>query len=173
MSLCDLPNLWPAFRQTTWLPSVHERCLLAVQRRVRSLALPGLADESVVVQRLPWARDFVRQPPHYEMPGVIVSVWGTEQMNPLGGSNLVDQVTYPVCITIVAADRPYFTGFDVFLWWRERLSRAFRDQPLAGVGEVLNCIVEPGEIVAPNALLRGVLHSSLMLRFTSNEAREV
>ncbi|HEX4132481.1 MAG TPA: hypothetical protein VHZ24_20790 [Pirellulales bacterium] len=171
MSLCNLTNTWPPFRATTWLPSVHERCLLAVRRQIRSLELPGLNPASVVIQRLQWSRDFTRQPPVYALPGVIISTWGSESMDSEQGTNLTDQVEYPVCVSIVAGDEPYFSGIDIFLWWREQLARSFRNQPLAGIPEITNCVVAPGAIVVPEALLRGVYHSSLVLQFTSLESR--
>jgi hypothetical protein len=174
MSLLDVANLCPPFasRRTPWPTSVNERCVLAVQARIRGLRLSDLNAASVVVQKVPWARDFLGANPKYALPGVIIAPWGEEQMNPSEGTNLKDDVGYPVLVSIIAADRQRLVAdFGKYLSWRERIARAFRNQPLPGVDEVISCSIDPGPILQPEAFLRGVYHSSMTLRFISREPR--
>jgi hypothetical protein len=174
MRLLRLLDLWTSFGAPSVESgsSVHERCLLAVQTGIQSLDLRGLLSASVVVQELPWARDFLGANPKHALPGVIVSPWGSEQMDASQGTNLKDDVEYPVCISIVAANDQRLTAhLGRYLLWRQCMSRAFRNQPLSGVDEVLTCLVEPGQVVLPDAFLRGLYHSALLLRFVSRESR--
>lgn len=149
---------------------VHYRCLLAVQELIIALHLPGVADASVVVQKLPWARKFTDGV--YPFPGVIVSPLGAETMHPEQGTNRLDDVGYPVHVSIVAADNQDLTSnLGAYLLWRESIARAFRNQPLDGVPEIIRCTVEPQQIVLPEEFTKGVFHSELLLRFVSREPR--
>jgi hypothetical protein len=149
---------------------VHQRCLSTVQARIRALALPGLAASSVVVQKLPWARAFTDG--RYAFPGVIVSPLGAETMPAEAGTNRRDDVGYPVHVSIVAADNQDLTShLAMYLLWREKIARAFRNQPLQGVPEIIRCDVEPHRIVLPEEFIKGIFHSELLLRFVSREPR--
>lgn len=152
--------------------SLHERCLTAVRARIHTLALPGLPAANVFVRKLPWANEFLSAPDEFALPGVIVSPLGSELMNPLAGTNLRDEVSYPVFISIVANDNQQLSAnLGRYLAWRQRLARAFRHQPLPGVDEVIDCHVEPTAIVLPEAFTRGVFHSGLVVRCVAYESR--
>ncbi|MBL8829558.1 MAG: hypothetical protein JNM18_21445 [Planctomycetaceae bacterium] len=154
---------------STYVP-VYSRCLTAVWRRIRNLGLAGIAPTSIVLRKVAWSREFAQG--QLSLPGVIVSPEGSESM-PLGsGTNLRDDIGYAVLVTILTADNEQIAGsLKSPLEWRETIARAFSQQPLPDVEEVIRCTVEPRAVVGPDAYQRGLLQSSLVLRFVSRERR--
>ena len=77
---------------------------------------------------------------------------GIENQNPNRGTNIRDDVHYPVMVTILAADnQDLTTNQEQYLKWREQINRAFRNQGLSAVPEIYNVQVSPGPITSPNA----------------------
>ncbi|MBS0207809.1 MAG: hypothetical protein JSS27_02545 [Planctomycetes bacterium] len=151
--------------------SVYERCAWQVQAAIRALALPGLRPAAVAIRTLPSLRESVgeRIP---ALPAVLVCPLGRESNETLAATNRSDTVGYPVGVAIVAAaDQMSADRRSLYLVWRERIVRAFRHQRLAGVDEVLTCVVEPEPVVAAEAWLRNVWHSAVVLRFIAREPR--
>lgn len=151
--------------------SVHWRCLQAVASSVRGLELTGLQPSSVLVLKIPAAVSLGAA--DVPLPSVLITPYGPEHMNRLQGTNRNDDVEYPVLVSIVDRDNqdPTAGGLDTYLNWREQIARAFRNQKLAAVPEIIGCWVEPSTIVEPAAWMKGFFHSSLVLWFVSREPR--
>lgn len=174
MKPAELWQLLPQFADGYQPPSsyvpVYSRCLTAVWRRIRNLGLVGIAPASIVLRKVAWTREFAQG--QLSLPGIIVTPEGSEAM-PLGtGTNLRDDIGYAVLITILTADNEQTAGsLKSPLEWREAIARAFGQRPLPDVEEVIRCTIEPRAVVGPEAYQRGILQSSLVLRFVSRERR--
>lgn len=145
--------------------SVHYQCALAVQSTIRSMDLDSLADANVLVQKLPVYRGD-------GLPVVTLSTHMPETMRPGAGTNIRDDVGYPVHVSLVAEGKQNLTNNHARnLLWRQRILRAFRHQRLAGVDGVWTCLVEPGPTVDASWFPAGRDVSSFVLRFINREVR--
>lgn len=155
--------------------SVHVRCLEAIAVRIRNLALPMLAADSVVTSELPWLnRMFTpeEQYPARPMPCVMICPVGAETMNAAEGLNVRDDVGYPCLVVITAkADQQLRDWMPRYTLWRQSIARAHRQGRLPGVEEIIDMTCEPGAIVVPDAFARLYWHSALVVRCKSREPR--
>lgn len=151
---------------------VHYRCLQAVQSVIRSLALDGISPDSVLVRKLATDRD-VGQNLHFALPCIQITPHSAETMPLASGTNLRDDVIYRVLITILVADNQNAQiELERYLGWRQRIARAFRNQPLLGLPEIYQCEITPHDVVSSEAWLRHNLFcSALQLQFHSREPR--
>lgn len=159
---------------STAATSVHYRCLTAVQARIIAASLSGMTAANVKVRKLPSDRGMDSDDGTYSYPAVIVSSMGIENQQAGSGTNIRDDVDYPVIVSILAADnQDLYTNHEKYLKWREQINRAFRQQRLSGVTEVHRCLVQPGPITSPAAFWNNVYHSSLVIRCFSREIRGI
>lgn len=168
------PSLSPIsyFVSTSGTESVHYRCLDAVRARILLCDLEDLADASVVIRQLPSDRGF--DDGTYDLPGIVISQIGVENQSPSEGTNIRDDVQYPVTITILAGgNQDLVTNQEKYLKWREQINRALRNQRLTGVDEVYKVTVTPGPITSPNAAWNNYYHSQLIVRCVSREVRGI
>lgn len=165
-----LPQFADGYHPSSQYVPVYSRCLTAVWRRLRNLGLVGIAPTSIVLRKVAWTREFAQG--QLSLPGIIVSPEGSES-TPLGsGTNLRDDIGYAVLVTILTADNEQLAGsLQAPLEWRETITRVFSQQPLPDVEEVIRCTIEPRAVIGPDAYQRGLLQSSLVLRFVSRERR--
>jgi len=150
--------------------SIHTRCAAAVQARIRLLALSGVSSEQVVIEKVPAIRN--RQGAD-AFPAIIITPQRTA-MPTVAGTNGRDDVQYDVLVAMIDRDNqePTLTAnLDRHLLWRQQVARAFRNQRLLGVPEVINSEVEPAEGLLDDAWKRELMASALLLRFTSREPR--
>ncbi len=169
--------LWPIWRQDEggYLVSVprrslYMRCLLATQATIQSLSLAGISTDNIVLQKVPWARDFTQG--LREFPGILVTPSGAESMPITAGTNQSDEVVYPVQVTILAADNAKLSEMiGTYLLWREAIAQAFRHRRLDGVNEVYDCWLQPQHVVALDASTKGLFQSSMVLQFVARELR--
>jgi hypothetical protein len=153
------------------LDSIHSRCLDGAQARLRLLGLPGLASERVLVEKLPTALTVSRAVDG--LPAIVLSPHRAA-MAMVAGTNGLDDVHYDVLVTMLERDNqePTHTAhLDRHLSWREQIARAFRNQRLPGVEEVIDTVVEPIEGPDAENWKRQYLTSTLLLRFVSRERR--
>jgi hypothetical protein len=156
---------------TGWL-SVYGRVLSATQQLIRSLGLDGIDPASVVVQKLPVDR-LLGADGGVTLPAILITPQG-ESVDPAGGTNLRDDILYAVRVTLVDRDNQEPTlvaGVDRFFVWRQRIARAFRNQPLAAVAEIYTTRLDPGDVVDAAAWQKNLFSSALTLRFVSREPR--
>lgn len=160
------------FGVTNGETAVHYRCLTAIQSRIQSLTLTGLSSSSVIIRKLSVDRDNTGDGGSISYPMIVISQVGIETVSPRRGSNVRDDVEYPVPINILAADnQDLVTNQARYLLWRQTIRRAFSDQVLAGVSEVYRTVAEPGPIISPSRFWQNMYHSSLIIRCVSREAR--
>jgi hypothetical protein len=157
------------FTVTDGVEAIHSRCLAAVQSRIRMLALDGVADERVIIEKLPIARNFEPE----DLPTIIVSP-KRAAMPADAGTNGLDDVHYDVLVALVDSDNQQPTDVELLdrqLLWRQQISRAFRNQRLPGVPEVINSAVEPDDGPHEHGWKHELFNTALRLRFTSREPR--
>lgn len=158
------------------MSSIHEACLLAVQERIRSLGLlladgsTPLPDANVVIVKDPWITRLFGEDRGLALPGIVISPVGNEQQ--LGGLNDLDDIGYPVFVSIVAADnQDLTTNLDVYLVWRQRIAAALRHQRLAGVASVITVNQLETSVFIPETFKQGFWVSNLEFSCVSREPR--
>lgn len=153
--------------------SVHYSCAEAIQAKIRSLSLTSIDNSDVIIRKLDSDRG--TDDGTYSYPMIVISTFGIETMPNTGGTNLKDDVIYPVVVTILAADnQDLSTNQNKYLLWRQKINRAFRNQNLSDVDEVYTVQVQPGPITSPNAFWeRNLYHSSLIVKCKSREIRGI
>lgn len=156
------------FAVTDATEAVHERCLDAVQARIQGLALSGIPSAQVYVRKVPWTRETT-------FPCVQIAPIGAEKIPRAGGTNLRDDIEYPVLVVIVDKDdQKQQTNRDRDLLWRQRIIKAFRNQRLPGVSEVHQCVVEPQAINPPKDWIeQSAWVSAVRFNFVTREARGI
>ena len=176
MKLFSLINLWPPFATSPAeeSPSVHYSCLLAVQGALQGLSLPGITSSNIVVVKFPWLDRAEAAGLVSGYPAVLISPFGHETMFRSEGTNVRDDVTYPCLVVFIQApDNDLRANQNRYLLWRQMTHRAFRNQNLPGVNEIITCRVEPHEIGVHEEFVKGVWHSATVLEFISREVRGV
>ncbi len=157
------------FAVTDGLESIHTRCLEGAQARIRLLLLAGLDGEQVVVEKFSTNRGAAR----LGLPAIVLSP-ARAAMPATAGTNGLDDVHYDVLVAILDRDNQEPTQgahLDRHLLWRQQIARAFRNQRLPGVPEVIDTVVDSAEGISVDAWKRELLASALVLRFVSREHR--
>lgn len=157
------------FTVTDGADSIHSRCLAAVQSRIRMLALEGVADERVIIEKIPVARNLEPE----DLPTIIIAP-KRAAMPSDAGTNGLDDVHYDVLVALVDSDNQQPTDVELLdrqLLWRQQISRAFRNQRLPGVPEVINSAAEPDDGPHEHGWRHELFNTALRLRFTSREPR--
>ena len=160
------------FVVTDGLESLHSRCLTAAQARIQSLSLSGLDSDNVVIRKVPVDRNLAGSG-GVGLPAIVLSPRRAE-MPPDAGTNGLDDVRYDVLVAIFDRDNQEPTlelNLDRHLLWREQIARAFRNQRLIGVSQIINAEVEPAEGLLEDAWKHELMVSALLVRFTSREPR--
>jgi hypothetical protein len=153
--------------------SVHYACCTAAQAKIRSLSLTSIDNSDVIIRKLDSDRG--ADDGTYDYPMIVISSFGVETLPKTGGTNARDEVIYPVVVTILAADnQDLSTNQNKYLLWRQKISRAFRNQNLTDVAEIYTVTVQPGPITSPQAFWeRNLYHSSLIIKCHSREIRGI
>lgn len=153
--------------------SISYQYQLAVQARIQSLALSGISNGNIAIKKLPWHRAADTY------PQIIITGYLPESIPRGAGTNLRNDVGYPVTVTILAADnQDLTTNHERNLRWRQRIIQACIDNqinPSIGSGNTAQriCTVEPNTVVVPESFANNVFHSSFVLRFTARQARGI
>jgi hypothetical protein len=158
------------FAVTDGLESVHARCLAAVQARIRSMALAGVDTTRVVIEKVALSRNLSG---NIGLPAIVISPHRAA-MPPDSGTNSFDDVHYDVLVAMFDRDNQEASlqaNLDRHLLWRQQIARAFRNQRLSAVPEVINAEVEPAEGLLDEAWKHELMVSALLLRFTGRETR--
>jgi hypothetical protein len=144
--------------------------LEAVRAGIQALDLPGLTAAGVVVQKVPGDR--ARDLPAVRFPCILIAPHGSETTDPLAGTNLRDDVVYPIRVTILATDdTDQQFGLRQYLGWRETIRRAFHNQRL-NADSCFNVQVQALPIVDQSAWSdRQLFASAIVLNCFSRETR--
>jgi hypothetical protein len=150
--------------------SILHDVLLAIQSAIQGRQLPGLSAGNVVVQKVAAHRS--PDLPMVDLPCILISPHGAETTDPLAGTNLRDDIVYPVRVTILAADAgDQQFGFRQYLGWREAIRRLFHNQRLATTG-CFTVHVQPLPIVDAGVWTeRHLFSSAVVLNCFSRESR--
>jgi len=170
----DAPSAGATFGDGVVTQSVSYRCLLAAQAVIQSLGLANVDAANVVVRKLPLDRGLGAGLP-IQFPAVLLTP-ERETMDPTAGVAGLDDVVYGVRVTVVDVDNQESTllaNLDKYSLWREQIARAFRNQRLSGVPEVINAHVDPADPILPDAWQDNLYAAGLLLRFVSREPRSV
>lgn len=152
------------------MTSVLFDILAAVQSRIQGLELPGLSGGNVVVQKV--AGNHTPDLPANALPCVLISPHSAESSDPMAGTNLRDDIVYPIRVTIVASDAgDQQSGFRQYVGWREAVRRLFHNQRLTSPS-CFTVHVQPLPVVDASVWIdRGLFVSALVLNCFSREAR--
>lgn len=172
MNILRIVSPWyPWSWNSTPYQPVYWRVLNAVLAGCKGLNLAGFDPSNIVIQKEPWARDWTNDVRQF--PGLVVCTWGSEGAAATAGTNLRDDIDYPVLVSIFDRNNEdnSTNNMKKYLRWREQVSRHFRYRPLKAVPEIIKAPVTPLPVVLPDAYVSGVLHTAMVFRFTSREVR--
>jgi hypothetical protein len=148
----------------TYSESIHYLCAQAIQTSIKALDLPLLNDDQVLVQKLPWYRAET-------LPACVVSTWQQEAVPLNSGTNLRDDISYPVQVSFVqAGNQSLTTHHALLLMWRQQAMRNFRNQRLS-VECVWTCRIQPATVFMPAEFQRNLDHSSFTVACINREYR--
>jgi hypothetical protein len=106
------------------------------------------------------------------LPGVLIAPFGAKRIDPFGGSNISDDIEYPIVIvTIQESDADQDDNRNRSLSWHEDIIGQFIHKALSGVSGVSTCLVDPRDVFNPAAWFRNIDAGGMVLRFLSREAR--
>lgn len=149
------------------MTAILEDILTTVKSQIESLSLTDIADDSIIIQKVPSTRNFQRS----DFPAILV-VPATPKLNRNGGTNLRDEIEYQIGVIIVDADDQNQTlNRNKYLTWYEEIVKSFRTPRLSGVDSVVNSYVAPGAVVDPSWFEAGEYHAGITLWFISWETR--
>jgi hypothetical protein len=116
--------------------SVHKALASSIQSTLQGLigsgGLTGISSSSIRIRKTPYLGDFSGQNPlpanfSYSLPAIIVCYFDVEEVPPGAGSNVLDEVGYPITIVFAQetqdAATPSEAIDDQFLRWREACER--------------------------------------------------
>ena len=148
-----------------------DEILTQVQTVIRALALPGIAEDSVVAQLVGDAEQ-AKGPNLSAYPCCVIFPGGGEF--DIGGSNIRDDWAYPVGVALLVKEQQeQVTHRERNFGWRQSIKRAFHQKRLlglsAGAGVGWNCIVKPG---TPGSLPRWLAGEHAQLLSIQVQVRE-
>ena len=149
--------------------------LEAVRTDIQALSLAGLAAANIIIHKVPSTA--VAGLPAERFPCIIIAPWGREVVR--AGSNVRDDITYPVVVCIVASEKNEIEqpqdaqrqNFEMYLKWRETIRKSFSNLRLTST--LCHLItVAPLEIVDRQAWeQKGLFASGLILNCTQRESK--
>ena len=155
--------------------STYFDILEAIRTDIHALALVGLSSANIILHKVPSTA--VKNLPTERFPCIIIAPWGREVIRP--GSNVRDDVTYPVVVCIVAnekneAEQPQDVqrqNFNQYLQWRETIRKSFSNLRISSTLCHL-VTVEPLDVVDRAAWeQKGLWASGLVLKCTQRETK--
>lgn len=151
------------------MTAILESILTTVQSEIQDLGLTDIDNASVYVQKVPSTRNFQSS----DFPAILIAPAGVPKFNKTGGTNLRDEIEYPIGVYIVDADNQNQTlNRDKYLTWYQSIVTKFRMPRLSGVNSIVNSYVAPGLVVDPAWFEAGEFHAGITLWFISWETRE-
>lgn len=150
--------------------SLHMQLMECIQAVIVSLDLVGIPNGGVLIQkRLSDQEKYLLASPN-NYPVILIAP-ETETINPNGGTNVEDDIGYPVVIAILDDDnQDQELNFDRDLLWREEIIRNLHNHRAAGIVAIRRLIVTPGPIIDPATWSKAGLWVST-LRVTAETRR--
>lgn len=145
--------------------------LTTVQTAIQGLSLSGIANDHILVQKV--ISTSVKDLPATEFPCVLIAPFGKEDMLETG-TNLRDDIVYPIVAAIFAADDGSQTSnFNAYLTWREQIRKAFYNKnPFSSIMSVYQSKIQPLDIVDLFSWDKlNLFASGFLLQVYSREAR--
>jgi hypothetical protein len=120
-----------------------------IQAEIVSLDLVGIPNGGVLIQkRLSDQEKYLLASPN-NYPVILIAP-ETETIQPNGGTNIEDDIGYPVSVVILDDDSyDQELNFDRDLLWREQIIRNLHNQRAAGVPSIRRLTVTPGAVIDP------------------------
>ncbi len=134
---------------------------------IRGLDLSGVVDANVVRRNVATLRPG-------DMPGdpcVLVSPNGRVSAPVSEGTNLRDDIYYPVLVLFCKASDQSQDADDQYLTWLERVRKAFNNKALSAVPCVFTCLIDPRDTYNVDAWLKNLTMGAIVFRFKSRELR--
>lgn len=168
-------SLVQGFRTTSGADAIYFQILEAVQAKIDALAfnsIDKLLIDSVTeqittyVSKFPWNRNDMRRGIHITPTRETI-----ERV-----VNSSDDFAFGVQVTVVqASNQDLTTGIEEEMELRQRLIGAFQptptQEPLAGVSDVFDVVIEPGPVFDPSSFLNQHDVQALLLRFKVRRQR--
>lgn len=153
------------------MASVFHDSMESIQARIISLALQDILPSNVLIlKRLRDVESDLPANPKY--PCILIGPVGSETLNPNAGTNLRDEIVYPINVAMLDIDnQDQEANFDRNLLWRERIRRKLNNCRFEDVPEVVRVTVQPGTIVDPQMFDNNKYASVLGIQVTSREDR--
>lgn len=150
------------------MSAVLENILITVQSEIQGLNLTDIADDHVHIQKVPTTSNFVSN----DFPAILITPMGVPKINPSAGTNLRDQIEYPIGVFMVDSDNQNQTlNRNKYLEWYEAVVKKFRIPSLTGVDEVVSGYVTTGTVVDQDWFVVGEYRAGITLWFISWETR--
>ncbi len=168
--------------------STYNRIKQAIKAKIQSLDFPALTTPPGA---LPASQVYEMAYPNLNainVPAVVITEWslkgpikevvhhyGSSRGGIAAGTNLRDDIAYPVVVSIIDRCDPTFTApLPTYRLWRERIFRALRYQRLAGLPEVYTVVPLPGSMADwPKADAYHYFVSELEFEAVSRESRGI
>ena len=149
------------------MPATLTSIMNSVQSGIRGLALDGINPDNVVIGKVPTDRKGLLP----ALPGILIAPYGNTTI--IGGTNLRDDVSYPILIAMLQAGNTSQTeNRDRALQWSESIARKFRKQRLEGVADVYACqIVSDVKFDSTFLFTANIDVNVIQLQFLNREAR--
>ncbi len=150
------------------MASVYKSILDAVQSEIQDLDLTGIADDDVVIAKLPIKRPEIVP----NLPACLIAPFGSTRIDPNAGTNQKDEIQYPVLVaTLASSNQSQDSNLERHLEWQETLRKKFIHQRLTGASEVEYCFVDPRDTFDASAFHRNYDAGGMILRFVTRETR--
>lgn len=155
--------------------AIHERLMSAIQSRLQGLTFAAMtspagsiSSSDIVIKKV--AIDREGHIPN--KPCIIIAPVNREKINHAGGTNIRDEVSYPVGVVIVAADNQQLTtNRAVFLKWREQVVRALENFRPTAVTEINRVTVDPEAIFPVPQWLKNLVASAVVANGVAWQSR--
>ena len=153
------------------MASVLHASMLSIRAKILALALPDILPDNVLILKRLRDRDS-DLPVNPTYPCILIGPVGSETLDPNGGTNLRDDIVYPINIAMLDLDnQDQDANFDRNLFWREQIRQKLNNKRLDDVPSVIRVTVQPGVIVDPKMFDADKYCSILGVNVRSREER--
>ena len=150
--------------------------LVAVKADLSALSLKGMPPANIIIHKAITTK--LRDLPAVRFPCIVIAPWGRETMPPAAGTNVRDDITYPVAIAMMASEatdneqpgQRQTQNLNQYLTWRETIISSFHNQRLTTLCQ--QGFVQPLDIVDNTSWhQKNLWVSGLILNCTSRKTR--